>query len=176
MINTAILLTLITAAVWSDLRSGRIPNWLTVPGALLGFALSLAPGGLGPIEAIEGFAIGCAALLPLYALRAMGAGDVKLMAAAGALLGMNGAFVAVLYTLALGGLLSLAYAWRAGVLTRLLINLRLFACVSAVRIAGKSAPSVEDLPLTQVRAPYALAIAGGVLLQLLTRYLSGDGA
>jgi hypothetical protein len=89
---------------------------------------------------------------------------------------MNGTLVAVLYTFALGGLLTLAYAWKAGALTRLFANLRLFAYASAVRITGKSAPSVDDMPLTQLRAPYALAIAGGVLLQLLTRYFSGAGA
>lgn len=176
MINVTILAVLLTIAVGFDLRSQRIPNWLTAPAAIAGLAVSVTPDGIGLTQSMGGLAIALACLLPLYALRAMGAGDVKLMGAAGTLLGMKGAFVAALYTLALGGLLTLAYAWKAGALTRLFANLRLFAYASAVRIAGKSAPSMDDMPLTQLRAPYALAIAGGVLLQLLTRYFSGAGA
>ena len=176
MINTILLLALLPAAVWSDFRSGRIPNRLTMSAAAIGLAVSLAPAGIGLGEAMGGLAIGLVALLPLYALRVMGAGDVKLMAAAGTLLGVKAAFVAALYTFALGGLVALVFAWKAGALTRLFANLRLFAYASAVRIVGKSAPSAADLPLTQLRAPYALAIAGGVLLQLLTRYFSGADA
>jgi prepilin peptidase CpaA len=174
--GTALLILLLLVAVRCDFRSGRIPNRLTVTAALAGLAFSLAPGGIGLGEAAGGMAIGFAALLPLYAFRAMGAGDVKLMAAAGSFLGTGGVFVAVLCTFALGGLLSIACAWKAGVLTRLFANLRLFAYASAVRIAGKTAPSADDLALTQARAPFALAIAGGVLFELFTRYLSDIGA
>ncbi|TAK40422.1 MAG: prepilin peptidase [Betaproteobacteria bacterium] len=176
MIKTILLFVVLAVAVWTDFRSGRVPNRLTVAATLAGLALSMAPGGIGLGEAAGGFAIGFAALLPLCALRAMGAGDVKLMAAAGTLLGMQATFVAAFYTLALGGLLALAFAWRAGALARLLANLRLFAYASAMRVASNSVPRVEDMPLTQLRGPYALAIAGGVLLQVVTRYFTGAGA
>lgn len=176
MLASIALALLLAAAVWTDIRSGRIPNRLILAAALLGMTLSIAPGGIGPREASGGFAVGFLALLPLYGFRAAGAGDVKLMAAAGTFLGMAGTAVALLYALALGGLLALAYAARKRALAQLFGNLRLFAYGSMARIASGSVPTVNDMPLSRLRAPYALAIAGGVLLQLLTRYLSGAGA
>jgi prepilin peptidase CpaA len=155
---------------------GRIPNRITLTGAAAGLALALLPGGIGIWEAAGGLGVGLAMFLPMYFFRGMGAGDVKLMAAAGTFLGPSGALAAALYAYALGGLLTLAYAWRAHALTRLFLNLRIFAYASAARIAGGSAPSAEDLPLTQLRAPYALAIAAGVLLHAITRQIGAAGA
>lgn len=166
----------LATAVWTDITSGRIPNRLTLAAAILGVTLSVAPGGIGPGEASRGLAIGFLALLPLYGFRAIGAGDVKLMAAAGTFLGMAGTLTALVYALALGGALTLGYAAKKRALARLFGNLRLFVQGSAARIARGGVPTVDDMPLSRVRVPYALAIAGGVLLQLLTRYFSGAGA
>lgn len=163
-----ILVALLGTAVVLDLRERRVPNWLTVPAAAVGVALAAAPDGIGLWQALGGMAMALAVLLPLYALRAMGAGDVKLFAAAGSFVGVVGTLVALLYALALGGVLAVACAWRAGVLKPLLANLRGFAYVSAANVAAGGAPSLRDLPLTSVRTPYVLAIAGGVLLQQLT--------
>lgn len=176
MIKTVLLVAVLAIAIGCDLRLRRIPNGLTGAAACAGLVASLAPGGIGLRDALGGLAIGLLPLLPLYACRAMGAGDVKLMAAAGTFLGMADTFAALVYAAALGGLLALTYAWKAGVLASLFANLRVFALVSAARIASRSAPSMEDLPLTQVRAPYVLAIAGGVLIQLLSEYLRRAGA
>lgn len=173
--SAAVLALALGIAVICDLRVRRIPNWLTGGAALAGLGFSALPGGIGVTESLGGLAVGGLMLLPLYALRAMGAGDVKLMAAAGTVLGTAGAFAATIYACAMGGLLSLLYAARAGVARRMFENLRLFAFVSAVRIAGKDAPCLQDLPLTHVRAPYVLAIAGGALLELLLRQLSSAG-
>lgn len=176
MIATLFLVLLLAAATGFDFASGRIPNRVTLTGAAAGVGLALLPGGIGIGEAAGGLGVGLAMFLPTYFFRGMGAGDVKLMAAAGAFLGPSGALVAALYAYVLGGLLTVAYAWRARALTRLFLNLRLFAYASAARIAGGSAPSADDLPLTQLRAPYALAIAAGVLLQVVTRQIGALGA
>ena len=75
------------AAVY-DVRYRRIPNWISVAGVLLGFALnSFLWGWPGFRQSLIGFAIAFCAYLTMYALRAMGAGDVKLMAAVGAIAG-----------------------------------------------------------------------------------------
>ena len=85
----AALVALLTAiAAVLDYRTKRIPNWLTVSAAVLGLAYnSFAPGGLGPVAALIGFAIGFSLLLLPWLLGGGGMGDVKLLAALGAWLG-----------------------------------------------------------------------------------------
>jgi prepilin peptidase CpaA len=80
------LFTLAAAAV--DLRMRRVPNYLTVPAALIGLAYhAVAPGGQGLLFALAGFAIGFLLLLLPWILGGGGMGDVKLLAALGAWLG-----------------------------------------------------------------------------------------
>jgi prepilin peptidase CpaA len=76
-----------TAAVY-DMRWRRIPNWLNLTGVLAGLALNTALFGWEGLR-LAGMGIGLAMLVyfPLYIVRGMGAGDVKLMAAVGALVG-----------------------------------------------------------------------------------------
>lgn len=176
MSNVAVLGGLLLAAVVFDLLSRRIPNWLTLSGAVAGVALGVSPGGIGIVQSAGGLALGLALFLPLYALRAMGAADVKLMAAVGSLLGLSGTFAAAVYALAIGGLIAFLYALKAGVVRQLFANLRSFAYASATRMASGAVPSPSDMPLTALRAPFVLAIAGGASLQLLVRYLGVAGA
>ncbi|HXU94368.1 MAG TPA: prepilin peptidase [Gallionella sp.] len=166
---------LLLAAVIEDVRHHRIPNAFVFWGAGLGimfnvsmpeglgFAATHLPGGAGFSSAIEGGAIGLAALLPMYLLRAMGAGDVKLMAMVGVFLGPMDVLGAVLATFLAGGVLSLGYAWRIGALRRTLQNVRVVLCSGAVRIAGGNIPSLDDAPETAGKFPYAVAIAVGTL-------------
>src|SRR6516162_1490874 len=82
----AVALTLSAAAL--DWRSRRIPNWLTVPGLLLGLtAHAVLSGWQGALFALQGAGLALVILLPLVLLRALGAGDWKLMGAVGAMRG-----------------------------------------------------------------------------------------
>jgi prepilin peptidase CpaA len=81
-------LALTLYAGWMDWRTRRIPNWLTVPGLCVGIAVNTASGGWhGLVLAFEGAGLALGLLLPLVLMRALGAGDWKLMGAVGALLG-----------------------------------------------------------------------------------------
>jgi prepilin peptidase CpaA len=144
---TATLATLLLAAVAFDLRSLRIPNAIVFPGMALALLLhALLPDGIGASSALAGLGIGLAGLLPLYALGAMGAGDVKLMAMAGAFLGPSGGAAALVLTFILGTFLAVAFALKRG----------------AQRKADGS---------TAARVPYSLAIALGAVSWLLVRQL-----
>jgi prepilin peptidase CpaA len=78
-----------------DYRTKRIPNWLTVPGALAGLVYSaLFPGGIGILWSLAGFAVGLSLLLVPWLLGGGGMGDVKMLAALGAWLGPLGVLVA----------------------------------------------------------------------------------
>jgi prepilin peptidase CpaA len=114
-ISLAVILValVLTAAIW-DLKSRRIPNWLSLTGILCGIALnSFLYGWSGLKESLEGMGTAFAVYFVLYLVRAMGAGDVKLMAAVGAFVGPGNWFMIFLITAVLGGVIALAVlAWR----------------------------------------------------------------
>ena len=82
----AILLSVI--AGWTDWRSRRIPNWLTVPGFALGVMLSTKSDGWSGLKtSLLGTGLAFALLLPFWLLKSLGAGDLKFAAALGAYTG-----------------------------------------------------------------------------------------
>ena len=79
---------LATIAAWTDLRSRRIPNWLTVSGLVLGLITNtVLSGWVGLKASLEGAGLGLALLLPFVLLRSLGAGDWKFAIALGAFSG-----------------------------------------------------------------------------------------
>jgi len=194
----AALCVLLLAAAWSDLRRRRIPNAVVFPGALLAVLLhALSPagegipdvmaGGLGAWQSMLGMLYGLLALLPLYAARSMGAGDVKLMAMVGAFVGPQQIWSVLFATALAGGVLAVAVALRRGVLLQALDNVRrlfgrLLARLAAHR-ARRDAGARGAVPApassgagasSTVRLPYAVAIAGGSIAYLLLRaHLAG---
>lgn len=124
LIQAVLALTVLTAAVY-DIRFRRIPNWLTLSGVLLGIGLNTVPGlgGVGIGRALLGLGLAFLVYFPLYLLRGMGAGDVKLMAAVGALVGPMNWFGIFVLTSVLGGALALIFVIFKGRLWRTVSNL-----------------------------------------------------
>jgi prepilin peptidase CpaA len=91
------------AAVEEDLRRRQVPNWLTAAGAAGGLVCGAWGGWHGLGIAACGALVGFLLLLPFHWCGAMGGGDVKLMAAYGALLGPSGTLLAVLFAAVFGG-------------------------------------------------------------------------
>ena len=167
---------LLVSASWTDARERRIPNKLVLAGLLTGFALNTAmpqgsglfsahPGGIGFLNAMLGAAVGLGALLPLYLLRTMGAGDVKLMAMIGAFLGPVSILGAVLMTFLAGGILAIAAALWKGVLRSTLINAHSMLFHTMLRTMTGHGAQIELLPAAGT-LPYALAITAGTLMQI----------
>src|ERR1022692_3110667 len=101
--NVILLPGILAPAVDADLRQHRIPNPLIIIGLILGFAFQLAAGAAhGVWWGLLGAALGLVCFMPFYALRAMGAGDVKLMAVVGFFLGPKGLLYAVVFSLLAG--------------------------------------------------------------------------
>lgn len=153
-----LLTTLLLAACVTDLRARRIPNALVLAVLGTGLAHALlawlglaAPGDLAgtPAQALLGAGAALLVGLPLWAGRVMGAGDVKLFAAAGAWLGPDLLPEAALATALAGGVLALVWMARR-------LALRLTGQVPAL---GRLWTALERRP---VSVPYGLAIAGGV--------------
>jgi len=163
---------LLLAAAWVDIKSRRIPNrlvfWGTGAGIVLNAVLPDSPGFLG---ALGGLALGLGLMFPFYVLRAMGAGDVKLMGMVGAFLGPADLVGALLGTFVAGGVLALAVALGTGVFPRLLRNLRVMFYLAVSRIYTGRLPSFEEAPETAARLPYAVAICVGTLGYLAAKAL-----
>ncbi len=170
---------LLAGAVWHDLKSYRVPNLIVFPG--IGIALLLhafVPShvkfmgpleGIGLLQALGGFAIGMGSLLPLYLIRATGAGDAKLMAMVGAFLGPKDAFGAVMFTFCFGALIAVACAARAGVMCRMAHNVRLIVYSVFARLASANGPSFDSGTEAAAKIPYTLAIAAGTVAWVALR-------
>jgi len=152
----------IAAAI--DLRTRRVPNPLTASLTASGLVFAAAGiSGLSVSASILGCVLGLALMLPGHLFGATGAGDVKLFAAAGALIGPAPIVTAFFYTALAGGLLALVVAVRRRRLQRTLngaVKLVATAAANSSAIAG---------PLENNRFAYAPAIAVGTLIAALGR-------
>ena len=160
---TAIVAVGMGAAAVIDLRTRRIPNMLTASLAAVG--VGIAAAGLGRVglgAALFGCLLGWAFRLPAQIFGATGAGDVKLLAAAGALLGPTDTIYAFLYTAIAGGVLALLVAVARRRLTQTI--------GTAGRLIAGDAQVRTDIERTASdnRFAYAPAIAIGVVLVALS--------
>lgn len=170
--RTGMLIGLLIAGAWSDYGTRRIPNPLVFCGALAGLAYNglVPPAFTPPLESLllaaGGMACGLALLLPFYLLRAMGAGDVKLMGMCGAFLGFPAIFPAVLGTFLAGGVLSLCYLALTGKLRQALLNI----AGLGIAVTAGQAPRL-DARASAGSLPYGIAIAAGTIGYLVLRQL-----
>lgn len=156
-----ILIVVLAVAVATDIRESRIPNWLTFPAVACGLALHGWMNGLsGVVFSLIGCVVGLGLFLALHVAGVIGAGDVKLMAAVGSMLGPYGVMVASVLTMMVGGvyaLAAMAYQWGIAKTGRKLI----LAVQGALLTGGANWSQELRLPF---RLRYGLAIAGGTLL------------
>jgi prepilin peptidase CpaA len=164
-IEIALAALVIVAAVF-DLRFRRIPNWLVLTGICVGFALNGFLFGLhGLGRAGLGFAVAAAIYVPLFALRAMGAGDVKLMAAAGSMTGASNWFAVFLITAIAGGIIALGVLFFRGGLRRAVLNvLSILGALIRFRAPFRERPELDVADSRAVTMPHGVAIAAGSLL------------
>jgi prepilin peptidase CpaA len=145
------------AAAAIDLRTRRVPNALTAPLALSGVAYAaFGIGHLSVAAALAGSLIGLALMMPGHLFGATGAGDVKLFAAIGALLGPAPIVGAFMYTAVVGGIFAVVVAVRRQRLQRTLSG--------AARLMTTCGAAAEiERPEQNNRFCYAPAIAVGAI-------------
>jgi prepilin peptidase CpaA len=162
-IVTALIAVGMGAAAVIDLRTRRIPNILTASLAAVG--IGIAAAGLGRIglgASILGCLLGMAFMIPGHVFGATGAGDVKLLAAAGALLGPTDTVYAFLNTAIAGGVIALIVAVRRRRLQHTL------GATARLMTSGHGAAAAIESPSSDNRFAYAPAIAIGVVLVALS--------
>jgi prepilin peptidase CpaA len=157
-----VLVALVGYAAWTDLRSRRIPNRLTL--GILGCGLLLrAVEGLGSLSAgLLGAGLGLAIAVVLFGLGAVGGGDGKLLIGVGAFLGHERYVGALLLIAVLGGLLGLAEAVRRGVILPAALNAA--GMVRRWVTFGRSGEARTVSSPGAVTVPYGVAIAAGTIV------------
>ena len=109
-LNNFILIVLLLLAVYFDLTKNKIPNFLTFPVMIWGLVSHTFVNGFeGLLFSLAGLGLGIALLFIPFALGGMGAGDVKLLGAIGAIGGVNFIILAALYGAVIGGIMSIGY-------------------------------------------------------------------
>lgn len=151
-------------AAWLDWRTRRIPNWLTVSGFTLGIALGFwMAGWRGALVAIEGAGLGLLILLPLVLMRALGAGDWKLMGALGAITGPQTFLHVLLASIFVSGLMAVVLMIRTKRVKSTLHNL-------AVLVHGfftfglRPSPEISLDNPTLLKLPFGVAAAIGTFI------------
>ncbi len=156
-------LALAVAAAIIDLRTGKIPNWLTAPFAAAGLAIAAARGLDALLLSVAGLAIGvCLWFLGALGGRLMGGGDVKFLAAVGALAGPKFLLVALIAGMLAGGVIALIYALQRG---KVLASLRHLATWAWAKVHLRFDTGIADGPGGHI--PYGLALAYGVAIAAL---------
>jgi prepilin peptidase CpaA len=173
------LSTLCAMAVVHDLRFRRIPNSLVLAGSAFGILIqAFAPAGAGPAGALGfttallGGLTGLGLFMPMYALRALGAGDVKLLAMIGVWLGPTGVACAALWTLLAGGVLALAVALWSRALRGVLSNLHFMLTTRLLQAQSGRGVAIEAPARTTGRLPYAVAIAAGTAVEVVRQWIA----
>jgi prepilin peptidase CpaA len=156
-----------------DLRTKKIPNWITGPGILLGILLHLALGGFAQAgwSLVAGLVAGSLFLL-FYLAGGMGAGDVKLITAIGCLVGIGSIKDVLIASVILGSILGLALAAKHGRLRQTIRNV--FALMAHHAQNGLTAhPELNVTQQETLRLPYALPIALGCMIALCIGSFAG---
>ena len=167
LLNFGLLFMLILAVLY-DLKFRKIPNAIVLFGLIYSLVFQwLNIGGAGGLNWLLGILIGFICLFPLYYLRGMAAGDVKLMMAVGGFLGYPLIFKAVACVFISGGIMALIFILLKGRFRLLTKNMRVM--FTDFYIKATSGVSVADdyvMKNSAGRMPYALAIAVGTVIAL----------
>ena len=185
VIGSAILLSLLVVAALTDVRWGKIYNWTTYPGILIGLSLnglasllnqfedSTIQGWLGAVglqDSLLGLLVcgGMMVVCYLFFAGGIGGGDIKLLAMIGAFVGLYAGLESILWTFVLGGCMALiSLVWRYGPL-KIVTRVIRFAA-HWLRLGGRFSLTDEDRQPLKTKlflAPSALAAVIIVRFQL----------
>ncbi|MFM8593348.1 MAG: prepilin peptidase [Chloroflexota bacterium] len=156
MASLVLLVVVVIAAAFVDIRERRIPNVITFPAMAVGFVVSTwvaEDHARGALMSLLGWALGIGLFLIPVAFMGRGAGDLKLLAAVGAIGGPVFVIWAAVLTTAFGGILAVA----------VLLAKRQFGTVAG-GIALDVMMRQKVQAASDIRLPYAVPIAAGALV------------
>lgn len=167
----ATTLLFVAVCVVSDVRTRRIPNLLTGPAMLGGFALNAWAFGWSGVQAsLTGFALAIALLLAPFAAGGIGGGDVKMMGAVGALLGPRLVLSSLILGMILGGVFAVVHLARLARLKEKLGDLGRMVANAAVAMSVKPLQVSTRAPGAVV-LPYSLPLGLGTVCVLVASFV-----
>lgn len=153
---------LLGLSIYFDSRYRRIPNKLTFSVIVLALFLHTIEGSVGGLLfSLKGLALGIALLLIPFSTGGMGAGDVKLLGAIGAVIGPNYVLWSIIYGAMSGGIIAAIILMRHKKLIPVLKHLWLLFCLKICKVKTHM-----DINITNIRFPYGIAIAIGTVIAL----------
>jgi prepilin peptidase CpaA len=163
---SSIVIGISLVACITDVRSGRIPNVLTIGAASGAFLTQMFSAGFdGATSAATGWFVGALLFMPFFAVGGMGGGDVKLLAALGAWLGPHETFWLAVYSGIAGGVCGVAVALAKGYLSTAIRNVG--AMVFYWQTVGiRPVPGLTLETCNSPRLAYAIPIFIGVVITL----------
>lgn len=165
-IRTIAIVLVAAAAVVFDVRTRRIPNFLTFGAAAAALVFAAVVGGVqGTLIALAAWVVGAALFFPFFALGGMGAGDVKLLAALAAWMGPGDAVYLAIFASIAGGVIAVGVTLLRGYTRQALANVGLM--LMHWRVVGpRPVPGLTLSDGTAPRLAYAIPIAVGALCTL----------
>ena len=157
----------IVAAIF-DIRSRRIPNWLVLAGLVSGLVLNGVLAGLAGLgSSLLGFGLALLIYVPLFVLRAMGGGDVKLMAALASLCGPYNWLVLFVFASLAGGIFAILVVFGRHAARSTFVNtVHILRELARGRMPFRSNPALDIAHESSNSIPHGVAIAAGVILFL----------
>jgi len=177
--NNTLLLLLVASSGFFDLKERKIPNKITFTGILIGILFNIITGGgIGLLQSLLGMFAGLAIFFLPFAMGGMGAGDVKLMGAIGALMGWQFSLMTAVYSALVGGVMVLGYLLFKGTLRdtlkKMIFSLFTILLNFANRLGyneytyrAQEKFQKNGNTYQKVYIPYGVAIAGGAVLVLV---------
>lgn len=177
--NNMLVLMLVGASGFFDAKERKIPNKITFTGIIVGVIINLVTGGwTGLLLSIGGMSVGLAIFFIPFVMGGMGAGDVKLMGAIGALMGWQFSLLTALYSALVGGGMVIVYLLYTGKLRDYFKKILLFFIQLLFHFLNQlgNSEKIEHLhqrfvkngqEYKKIYIPYGVAIAGGAILVLI---------
>ena len=164
LVGPATIGIVLTAAA-IDLDRRRIPNWLTFGALIAALPVQMTIHGItaGSLAWLYGWLVGLALFLPFYLLRGMAAGDVKLLAAVGAWLGVTMVLKVALAACIIGGVWALVVLL---VTRQTLVTLSRVGHMLSVAVRCGTRPLQPEKEASAGSIPYGVTIAAGTLAML----------
>src|SRR5579863_9799388 len=149
---------------WIDWRTRRIPNWLTVSGAVIGLAANaILRGWHGALTSLEGMGLALGLLLPLVLLRGFGAGDWKLMGAMGAMMGWRGMLSVLFVSAVISGIMAVIQLVAARRMKETLWNM-LTLVMGFATLGLRANPKISLDNPKLMKQPFGAAVAAATVL------------
>lgn len=165
-VKSAVIAITLLSALYFDLRYHKIKNFITVPAALSGFVLNTVErGSWGFLFSLKGWITPVALLIILYSINVMGAGDIKLLAAVGSIMGASSALNCIIFSIYFGAVIALFILIKNRsfkVKISRLLNY-LYFCFTVKKLVPYSHERDYDS-----KFPFSLAIVPAVAVELYT--------